>query len=42
MHEYNLIESSEKIKLELEMFRLQQASGKMMVVMFVEVVQKIS
>ena len=42
MNKDNLIESPEKRKLELEMFRLQQASGKKLVVMFAEVVKKSS
>jgi hypothetical protein len=40
MHKDNLIERQENIKLELEMFRLQHASGEMMAAMFAEVVKK--
>ena len=40
MHKNNLIERQENIKLELKMFRLQYASGEMMVAMFAEVVKK--
>ena len=40
MHKNNLIERQENIKLELEMFRLQHASGEMMAAMFAEVVKK--
>jgi hypothetical protein len=41
MHKDNLIERQENRKLELEMFRLQHASGERMVAMFAEVVKKI-
>ena len=37
----NLIERQENRKVQLEMFRLQQASGEMMAAMFAEVVKKI-
>ena len=40
MHKDNLIERQENRKLELEMFRLQQASGERMAAMFAEVVKK--
>ena len=39
MHKNNLIERQENKKLELEMFRLQQASREMMATMFAEVVK---
>jgi hypothetical protein len=41
MYKYNLIDYQENRKLELKMFRLQQASGEMMATMFAEVVKKI-
>ena len=40
MHKDNLIEGQKNKKLELKMFRLQQASGKMIAAMFAEVVKK--
>jgi hypothetical protein len=40
MHKDNLIERQENRKLELEMFKLQQASGERMAAMFAEVVKK--
>ena len=40
MHKDNLIERQENRKLELKMFRLQQASGERMAAMFAEVVKK--
>ena len=39
MHKDNLIERQENKKLELEMLRLQQASGEMMAAMFAEIVK---
>ena len=39
IHKNNLIEYEENKKLELEMFRLQQASGEIMAVIFAKVVK---
>jgi hypothetical protein len=40
MHKDNLIEVQKNKKLELQMFRLQQASGERMAAMFAKVVKK--
>ena len=40
MHKDNLIERQENRKLELELFRLQQASGERLATMFADVVKK--